>query len=91
MERHDTCLLYRKGHLFKVGGTLKKSPSAIEGFTLIELLVVVAIIGILVAIILPNYQYNVIKGFNAAALSDLRNFKAYMESSYVDNHAYQTF
>lgn len=77
--------------MFTAGGTLKIRPCAIEGFTLIELLVVVAIIGILVAIILPNYQNYVIRGFNAAAVSDLRNFKAYMESAYVDRHVYQTF
>ena len=70
---------------------MKKRPCAIKGFTIIELMIVVAIIGILVAILIPNYQYYMIRGFNTAAVSDLRNFKAYMESAYVDNHAYQTF
>ncbi|GFE61294.1 type IV pilin protein [Geobacter sp. AOG2] len=70
---------------------MKMKRLSIKGFTLIELLVVVAIIGILVAVMVPNYQYHVRRGFNAAALADLRNFKANMESSYADNHGYQTF
>jgi prepilin-type N-terminal cleavage/methylation domain-containing protein len=70
---------------------VKKGRFATGGFTLIELMIVVAIIGILTAIIIPNYQYNVIRGFNAAAMADLRNFKINMESAYVDSHVYPTF
>jgi len=70
---------------------MKTRLLSIRGFTLIELLVVVAIIGILVAVMIPNYRHYVTRGFNAAAIADLRNFKANMESSYVDNHEYQTF
>jgi type IV pilus assembly protein PilA len=70
---------------------VKKRPCAIEGFTLIELLIVVAIIGILAAIMIPNFQQYASRGCNAAAESDLRNFKAAMESFYADNHVYQIF
>jgi len=73
------------------GNSVKIRPFAIEGFTLIELLVVVAIIGILVAIMIPNFQHYTSRGFNAAAESDLRNFKVTMESVYADNHVYQIF
>ncbi|WP_298270905.1 type IV pilin protein [Geobacter sp.] len=62
-----------------------------KGFTLIELLIVVAIIGILAAIAIPQFAAYRTKGYNAAATSDLRNFKTQMESSYADNQKYQNY
>ena len=44
-----------------------------KGFTLIELLVVVAIIGILAGIAIPQFTAYRQKGYNAQAVSDLRN------------------
>jgi type IV pilus assembly protein PilA len=61
-----------------------------KGFTLIELLIVVAIIGILAAVAIPQFSAYRIKGFNSAALSDLRNFKTQMESAFADQQAYPT-
>jgi len=59
-----------------------------KGFTLIELLIVVAIIGILAAVAIPQFSTYRIKGFNSAAVSDLRNFKTQMEAAFADSQAY---
>lgn len=59
-----------------------------KGFTLIELLIVVAIIGILAAIAIPQFAAYRIRGYNAAAQSDIKNFKTAMESYYADSNSY---
>jgi type IV pilus assembly protein PilA len=59
-----------------------------KGFTLIELLIVVAIIGIIAAIAIPQYANYRLHSFNAAALSDLKNFRAAMEAYHSDNGTY---
>lgn len=65
-----------------------KKMSLQDGFTLIELLIVVAIIGILAAIAIPQLTMYRARAFNAAAQSDLRNFKTVMESYHYDNQEY---
>jgi len=54
-----------------------------EGFTLIELLVVVAIIGILVAIAIPQFSAYRNKANNNAAEVQLKNLATSMESYYA--------
>ena len=44
-----------------------------QGFTLVAIMIVVAIISILAAIAIPQFAAYRIRGFNASALSDLRN------------------
>jgi type IV pilus assembly protein PilA len=59
-----------------------------KGFTLIELLIVVAIIAILAAIAIPQFTQYRIKGYNSAALGDIRNAKTVEEALYADFQAY---
>ena len=59
-----------------------------QGFSLIELLVVMGIIGILAAITIPQFESYKTRGFNARALSDLRNTISAQEAQYVDNESY---
>ncbi len=59
-----------------------------KGFTLIELLVVVAIIGILVAIAIPQFASYKKQANDGAVKSDLRNMAVSMESYYATNSQY---
>ena len=67
---------------------LMKMKKDNKGFTLVELMIVVAIIGILAAIAIPQFQAYRAKSFNAAAESDLKNFKTAMEAALADQQAY---
>ena len=59
-----------------------------HGFTLIELLVVIAIIGILAAIAIPQFQQYRLRGYDAAARSDVRNAAVAQEAYFVDHNTY---
>ena len=59
-----------------------------KGFTLIELLIVVAIIAILAAIAIPQFSSYRIRGYNSAALADLRNGRTAEEAFFSDWQAY---
>lgn len=58
------------------------------GFTLIEVMIVVAIVGILAAIALPNYQSYVAKSHRAAARAQLLQAAQYMQRFYAANDRY---
>jgi type IV pilus assembly protein PilA len=71
------------------GMNMKKSTKKNKkGFTLIELLIVVAIIAILAAIAIPQFSTYRVKGYNAAASSDVRNAKTAEEALFADFQGY---
>jgi type IV pilus assembly protein PilA len=59
-----------------------------KGFTLIELLIVVAIIAILAAIAIPQFSQYRIRGYNSAAVADLRNARTSEEAFFSDWQSY---
>ncbi len=68
----------------------KKTLKGEKGFTLIELLVVVAIIGILVAIAIPQFANYKKQANDSGAESDIRNLAVAMEAYYAAYNAYTT-
>ncbi|WP_305841410.1 pilin [Photobacterium leiognathi] len=61
-----------------------------QGFTLIELMIVVAVIGVLSAIAIPQYQKYVAKSEGAAALATLTGLKTNAEAFTVENGKFPT-
>ncbi|MRR49704.1 MAG: prepilin-type N-terminal cleavage/methylation domain-containing protein [Rhodocyclaceae bacterium] len=59
-----------------------------HGFTLIELLITMAIIGILAAIAIPNYNEYIMRSRISEAVTGLSDMKAKMEQYFQDNRNY---
>ncbi len=88
---HGNCLQFRRwngftydndrGLLMKNLQVMKKSQ---QGFTLIELMIVVAIIGILAAIAIPQYQNYIAKSQVSRAMAEVGSLKTAYESCLND-------
>jgi prepilin-type N-terminal cleavage/methylation domain-containing protein len=70
--------------------TLVRDCKGQAGFTLIELIIVVTILGILTAILIPNFVRARSSSKLATCQLDLRNIAAGLELYYVENQSYPT-
>ncbi|WP_153446009.1 pilin [Vibrio algicola] len=61
-----------------------------KGFTLIELMIVVAVIGVLAAIAMPQYQKYIAKSEVASVLASLTGVKTNIEAYTVENGTFPT-
>lgn len=83
-----------KGNVMKIWSLHRADGIRISGaqlgFTLIELMITVAIVAIIAAVAVPNYQDYVLRGYLQDATSGLSATRARLEQHFQDNRSYQT-
>jgi len=77
------CLFLGKNIVFCYNETMAK-----KGFTLIEVLIVVTLIGILVAILVPQYKYSVLRAREAVLKENLFQMRDAINKYYFDKKKY---
>jgi type IV pilus assembly protein PilE len=65
-----------------------KNARTMQGFTLVELMLVVTVIGILAAIVYPNYQEYVMRSNRTEGIALLNDAAARQERYFAQNNAY---
>jgi type IV pilus assembly protein PilA len=58
-----------------------------KGFTLIELMIVIAVIGVLAAIAIPQYNHYRQRGYNTKAKAELKSYYTACQAYFVTNSA----
>jgi len=69
-----------------VTGSARRDRQA--GFTLLELMIVIVVMGILVAIALPNYRTAILQAREAVLKEDLYRFRDLIDQYYADKGKY---
>jgi type IV pilus assembly protein PilE len=62
----------------------------LSGFTLIEVMITVAVIGILAALVFPNYTAYIQRSKIVDGLTKMGDFRSQMEKYFLDNRIYPT-
>lgn len=69
---------------------MNKNMKLNNGFTLIELMIVIAIIGILVAVVMPSYRSYVLESQRTDAQGQMLQMIELQERFFIDNFQYST-
>lgn len=69
---------------------IMQTAKGYKGFTLIELMVVIAIMGILLAIVVPNYQQYLLQSRRAQAQSEMLQMRLGMEKWRANRVSYRS-
>jgi type IV pilus assembly protein PilE len=76
--------------MFMQGSGVRKKRKESGGFTLIELMIVVAIVAILLAVALPSFQNQLIRGKRTAAQAEMLDIANRQQQYLLTNRAYFT-